>query len=89
MLCSGAIVVRLGVCFSVRVQGNGVCGLWYRGVAQLRGLLWLQVLWLVPQDDVMLKGPNVLPCPVILFALGLEQVALGCQGLVNYGARDA
>ena len=46
------------------------------------------MVWLVSWGDALLKGMEVLSYVVILFALGLDHVALGCQGLVNDGTGD-
>ena len=41
-----------------------------------------------PQDDILLYGADMFSSSAVVFTLGLNGVALGCQDLVNNGARD-
>ena len=55
-------------------------------VAQLRGLLGLWVMHNFPWEDILLDGEDILSSSVVVFTLGLDDVALGSLGLVNEGA---
>ena len=78
--CYGVCVVGFGVCSSIGRE------LW--DAAWLRGLLWLWVVHCFPGDDIMLDGVVMLSSSMVLFSVGLNGIALGDQGLVDYGVGD-
>ena len=60
------------------MQGNTTYGSYNGNATWLMGLPWVWLLlWLVPRGYVMFKQMEVLPCPTILFVLGLNHVAAG------------